>query len=487
MPRIKRKQVVKTPPLEMAEGLRWQAWLGDTIRVMKLMPANSVDSCVVDGPYGLEFMGSDWDSFNSGAGIEKDAKSAGGYGADEPTNKNAYAAVRVRYGKLWTERPEKVKRRADGENRPFDGALPVYTAGVAYQDWNEAWAREVHRVLKPGGFILAFGGTRTFHRLACGIENSGFEIRDMLSWLYGSGFPKSSNVGRAVDMRLCTEPGRHYEVNVPKGDKFRPGDHVCCRTEEGEALEGMGTAIKPAQEPICMARKPLSEKTVADNVRKWGTGCLNIGACRIDRDASDVPGWHKSGANGTKGFQGTSTFKTRNMSAEEIAERNSGGRWPSNVIMDEEAGSILDSQSLDASRFFYCAKPSKNEKDAGLDAFAESLWVQWATANGTSGKPSSISEGRNTKRRNTHPTIKPVRLMRYLIRLVTPPGGTVLDHLAGSGTTGVAAIAEGFRVILVEGKREFFNILQARCRHAENQTKEAAGKVRVRIKRKSLC
>jgi DNA modification methylase len=559
----------KPATFEIAEGEQFSLWLGNCFDVLPLLPANSVDSVVVDPPYGLEFMGSDWDGHKnfSAAGIEKDAKSAGGFGADSATNENAYAAARVRHGKLWTERPAKEARRAEGHNRPTDGVLPVYSGGYVYQEWTRKWAAEVFRVLKPGGFLLAFGGSRTYHRLGCGIEDAGFEVRDMLEWLYGSGFPKSSNVGRAIDMHLCRETdrkGRHYEVNLPKPEKRLPGDHVCPEFEDADIWRGHGTALKPAHEPICMARKPLGE-AVAVSILTRGTGALNIGAGRIHRAKDDIPGWHKSGADGSGGYQGTSTFRTRVMTAEEIQERNAGGRWPANVILSHSPGCkligtrdvkstsrvtrggnrslafgmgrqndvpcyggpdgletmdaweceddcpvrILDEQSGriqsggfgtqqsslrnsgfamgnsakkpgysdkgGASRFFYCAKPSKAEKDAGLTEFEEKAWVQWQTANGTSGVASSISEGRNTKRRNTHPTLKPVNLMRYLCRLVTPPGGTVLDHLSGSSSTGVGAISEGFYYIGIEGEREYWEIGRARLVHAENVSKSRRG------------
>lgn len=430
---------------------------GDMFDWLKLLPDNSIDSCIVDGPYGLEFMGEDWDS-DFGAGIEENAKSAGGYGKDQPTNVNAYAAARVRHGsKLWTSRPAKDRARAEGRNRATDGTLPVYTGGELYQRWNESWAREVLRVLKPGGHILAFGGTRTFHRLVCGLEDAGFEVRDLIQWMYGTGFPKSH--------------------------KFQTG----MTRERAADWEGWGTALKPGHEPICMARKPLSEPTIAQNVLKWGTGGINIGACEIERAEGDVPGWHKSGADGTKGYKGTSTFRQRQLSAGEIQERRGEkGRWPANVIMDGEAGLLVGKER----RFFYCPKPSQSERDLGLTEFEEQEWVQFQTANGTSKKASSISEGRKTKKRNIHPTVKPVCLMRYLIRLITPPGGTVLDNMLGSGSTGVAVMLEdGFRLVGGERvdtqERPFFSIAKARIYHAEDSAKVRKAVCRVRIPRKT--
>jgi site-specific DNA-methyltransferase (adenine-specific) len=281
-------------------------------------------------------------------------------------------------------------------------------------------------------------------------------------------------------MHVCRQSGtegRHYEVNLPKEKDRLPGDHVCPSSPEGRMFSGVGTAIKPGKEPICMARKPF-KGSVAANVLLWGTGGLNIEVCRVSRDAGDVPGWHKSGANGANGFNGTSTFRTREMTPEEIQARcGDVGRWPSNLILDEESGAELAAQCKDTNRFFYCPKPSKREKDAGLDEFAEKAWVQWQTANGTSKKASSLSEGRNTKRKNIHPTIKPVSLMAYLCKLVTPRGGVILDHLAGSATTGVGALtAEGFnfKFIGFEKNPEYHEIGLARLLHAERQTAQVS-------------
>lgn len=516
--------------------------LSDNLVWMRAQEANSKDVIICDGPYGLAFMGEDWDSFS----VEKDRKSAGGFGKDSPTNENAYAAAQVRYGALgkhFTERPAKDALKAEGSNRATDGALPIYSGGMLYQRFTETWAREAFRILKPGGYLLSFSAPKTYHRMACGIEDAGFEIRDQIDWIYGSGFPKSQNVRRSMDMRACRAAGtegRHFESKLPKalepGERpkkgtnyLQEGDHICGTFPEFEEWEGYGTALKPAHEPICMARKPLSEGTVALNVQKHGTGALNIPGCEVGRDADDVPGWHKSGADGTNGFRDSNTFRTRSMGADEIRERRGEkGRWPANLIFGHlegckpagesrvrvaysDKGTLkadgfnpgkphvgeggrkinkpcdsegmetvtvweceedcpvreLESQEAGKARFFYTAKPSKRERDTGLDAFEEKAWVQWQTANGTSGSASSISAGRNTKKKNNHPTCKPVALMRYLIRLVTPRGGTVLDIFMGSGTTGVAAIEEGFKFEGIENNPAYLDIAKARIGHAE--------------------
>ncbi len=310
----------------------------------------------------------------------------------------------------------------------------------------DVW-REVCRVLKPGGHLLSFGGTRTYHRMAVAIEDAGFEIRDQLQWLYGSGFPKSHNLG-----------------------------------------DGIGTALKPANEPIVLARKPLSEKTVAANVIKWGTGGLNIDVGRIEskprktgiRPTSDVPTGSGSSLVGS----------SKSRQAE--YDRQDQGRWPANVVFDEAAAEMLDAQSgvqkpkpgrtgerggkgfgmFDdkksaaaegiwpddpgggASRFFYVAKASKRERNAGL----EGLEVHRYGAGIGQGKDPSAP----TIDKNHHPTVKPIKLMEYLIKLITPPQGTVLDPFMGSGSTGVAARRLGFKFIGIELNQEYIDIAKRR-------------------------
>ena len=324
--------------------------------------------------------------------------------------------------------------------------------------------REVLRVLKPGGHLLSFGGSRTYHRMAVSIEDAGFEIRDQIMWLYGSGFPKSSN-------------------------------------QDGD-WDGWGTALKPAHEPIVVARKPLIG-TVPANLAKHGVGALNIDGCRVHGD--DAQGGTYTV---TRLKPGATLNKTGgNWRPEEGGVEFNGemkpGRWPANVIHDgsdevlaafpQARGQIADASSSSesrktqntygamkrgndgavardqggsAARFFYCAKASKQDRDDGMATEPKPV-VTFATANGTSGKPSSISEGRNTEYRNTHPTVKPTSLMRYLTRLVTPPGGTVLDPFMGSGSTGRGAVLEGFNFIGVEMSPEYFDFADARIAAAE--------------------
>ena len=382
----------------------------------------------------------------------------------------------------------------------------------------EIW-EECIRVLKPGGHLLAFAGSRTYHRMAIRIEDAGFEIRDQIMWVYGSGFPKSHNIGKAVDKLQGNEREVIGEVKYGFNNwaqftdrDWKPENNVY--TKGQSEWEGWGTALKPAHEPIVVARKPLSEKSVAENVLKWGTGGINIDVSRIGmeqikstwsgftpalNDGRDLEN-HKDWINNTKvdGKFNTVTHE---------------GRWPANIILDEEAGQILDEQSgiskgtktivkgkkeqtiygngngfppLEserghndkggASRFFYCPKSSKKDRDEGLDGFEEKSvghtnsdkcikCGKWRL----NGKGEScICEEPETewiKRKNNHPTVKPTSLMEYLIKLVTPVGGIVLDPFMGSGSTGKGAVRNGFDFIGIEKEEEYMKISEARIKN----------------------
>jgi site-specific DNA-methyltransferase (adenine-specific) len=491
------------------------------------MPENSVDSIVTDPPYELSFMGRKWDG-----------------------------------------------------------------SGIAYSV--EMWA-EAMRVLKPGGHLLAFGGTRTYHRMACAIEDAGFEIRDSIHWVYGSGFPKSLNIGKAIDKRGGAVAGfedfrdavkdamkangvsrsalqdalgnfmlshyltagsqpavpnwRDYQIirdTVGLGDKYddlfrpeaerevvgtkdstllavapgegreRPGvslDVTLAATDEAKRWEGWGTALKPAHEPIVVARKPLAG-TVAGNVLVWGTGGLNIDGCRVHgspvQSAAANRFVYNPGGEVDDGYvKGTGR------------EYQASGRWPANVVFDRTAGEALDQQSGvsrdgvtvlgkqqpydatsymisdnrtgtrgyggegGASRFFtqadfgpddwpfvYQAKPSRKERNAGLDGLPEKPPAFGNDSGDGLGR--GISNTRQDEpRANHHPTVKPVALMRHLVRLVTPPGGTVLDPFAGSGTTLVAAILEGMVPLGCEMTDEYLPIIEGRMAWAHEQVADA--------------
>ena len=277
---------------------------------------------------------------------------------------------------------------------------PPYELGFMNKAWDKSgiannvnvW-KEALRILKPGGHMLAFSGTRTYHRMVCAIEDAGFEIRDQLAWVYSSGFPKSQNVGKKVN-----------------------------------GYDGWGTALKPAQEPIVLARKPLSENTIVDNVKKYGTGAINIDDSRIKTQKGDEP----SAGNRTATFGTQETISGGDGSGG--WEANPKGRWPANLIHDgsEEVNELLPNNSA---RFFYY--PKVNKKDRG---------------NG-----------------NNHITVKPTELMKYLIRLITPPNGVVLDPFNGSGSTGKAAILLGYKYIGIDMTEEYIKISQSRLLAAEKE------------------
>jgi len=394
--------------------------LGDCLDKLKKLDDNSIDSIVTDPPYGLSFMGKKWDY-------------------DVPSQ--------------------------------------------------EIW-EECIRVIKPGGYLLAFAGSRTYHRMAVRIEDAGFEIRDQIMWVYGSGFPKSMNIGMGVDKKLGNE---RELVERPKSEQRPNADNNRDKNKDigGFAMsdnkyksvgnsewEGWGTALKPAHEPIVMARKPLSEKTVVDNVLKWGTGGINIDESRIGLneklDKSQLRNINRSQKTEKDGWG-------MNSNCSDVAQVvRPEGRFPANIIFDEEAGKILDKQSGvftdGASRFFYCPKTSKKDRNEGLDDFEEKQ-QDLSRKEGNVGGDNPRNRGVN-KRKNHHPTVKPTDLMLYLIRLVTPKGGKTLDPFMGSGSTGKAAVRGGFDFIGIEREDEYMKITEARiqyeieCTNKKNKYKQ---------------
>jgi len=449
-------------------------YLGDCLFWLAMLPDNSVDAVVTDPPYGLSFMGKKWD----------------------------------------------------------------------YDVPGEAIWRECLRVLKPGGHLLAFAGTRTQHRMAVRIEDAGFEIRDMIAWVYGSGFPKSLDVSKAIDKQDASEEqerrrlrftawvrstgvtsrqideatgtnmGGHYTTaasqpaimtrehleqcrhllgdvpewvereadirsvesrNMAKREVVGKGasgktaiwseggmgdfDITAPATDAARQWAGWGTALKPALEPITVARKPLVG-TVAENVLAHGTGAINVDGCRVGTDGGTAKGSKPQGDG--KGIYGAGLH-----GACEITKLDTG-RWPANLIHDgsDDVVGLLN----DAARFFYCAKASKKDRDEGCEGLDERPSQKMGDGlKSMVGHPSGNNGNTSTqdrKSRNHHPTVKPTDLMRYLCRLVTPPGGTVLDPFMGSGSTGKAAALEGFHFIGMERDADYFTIAQARIDHA---------------------
>ena len=419
---------------------------GDCLAVMPTVAENSVDSIVTDPPYGISFMGKKWD----------------------------YNVPSV-----------------------------------------DVW-REALRVLKPGGHALIACGTRTQHRMAVNIEDAGFEIRDIVGWIYGSGFPKSLNIGKAVDklqgneresigeQRLTGNAGTPTKL---KGGTYTAG--VCINmtgvkiplTKGNSPHEGYGTALKPAMELWTLCRKPLSEPTVAANVLKWGTGGINVDGCRVG--TGDMLGRK----NNVNPYGSNRTWSVSKTPPQDNTENPPQGRFPANLIhdgSDEVVGLFPQSvgqqgdvkgtepshtgqngiygefnrtvsnpkrnDSGSAARFFYCAKASKAERNAGLEGFEEKQ--TWASQEKRESNSFDVfeSDGRSkTINKNHHPTVKPIALMRYLCRLITPPKGVVLDPFMGSGSTGIAAKLEGFGFVGIERDAEYCRIAEARIEHELRQ------------------
>jgi site-specific DNA-methyltransferase (adenine-specific) len=382
--------------------------LGDCLDVLRTLASDSVDSIVTDPPYGLSFMGKRWD----------------------------YDVPSV-----------------------------------------EVWA-ECLRVLKPGGHLLAFAGTRTQHRMAVRIEDAGFEIRDLIAWVYGSGFPKSLDVSKAIDKAAGVErdrvpgPKSGGMASLNKGNAahgyrdaayYDDGNMMLSpdpATDAARQWAGWGTALKPALEPITVARKPLIG-TVAANVLAWGTGALNVDGCRVGTEKR-VPASCRQGrdSGSMSGHMGADSLDNSGMNP-------NIGRWPANLIhdgSDEVVGLFPEDNSGSAARFFYCAKASKADRDEGCEALpmrtAGEMTDREEGADGLNSPRAGAGRGEGA--RNFHPTVKPTDLMRYLCRLVTQPGGIVLDPFMGSGSTGKGAMAEGFRFIGIERDPDYFKIAEAR-------------------------
>ena len=403
---------------------------GDNLALLRQMPDNCIDAVVTDPPYGLSFMGKQWD----------------------------YDVPSV-----------------------------------------EQWA-EVLRVLKPGGHLLSFAGTRTQHRMAVNIEDAGFEIRDLVMWVYASGFPKSLDVSKAIDKAAGAERNKIRTPMGQTGNKFAKGlgdtrpwmekaaelgyhEHPSDEpaTDAARNWQGWGTALKPALEPITLARKPLVG-TVAANVLEHGTGAINVDECRVEHSGEALRGGGctKGKSSKTQHVGWARPWMDDEIAREESRRRSEAsqqhaekfGRWPANLIhdgSDEVVGLFPANGDKSAARFFYVAKPTRKERDEGCESLEArdkygpaGQWGSHDCFSGKSGDEAWQAKNPNKPKANHHPTVKPVELMEYLVRLVSREGQIVLDPWGGSGTTGVACKALGRQFILMEQAAEYVQIAEAR-------------------------
>lgn len=396
---------------------------GDCLETLKTLESNSIDSCVCDPPYHLQ-------------SIQKrfSAEDA----APIPESRGAFHNLSKGFmGKTW-----------DGGD-------------IAFR--TDVW-KEVYRVLKPGGYLIAFGGTRTMHRITCAIEDSGFEIRDQLAWCYWSGFPKSHNMGINIEKKYAGMKSRGTAVkhavgqeNYAKPQSIRDGFEPFKPTHpEAIKWNGWGTALKPAYEPACMARKPIEKGlTVAENVVKWGTGAINIDATRYKYGDPCWPGpnhncnyqWND---NRPDNFQYYREEYKKDISKQfDLSQYKPNGRWPANL--------------------YQCPKPNRAEKEAGLqhlEPIAGHEAVHRKEGSAGLNNPRA-GAGRTSKEvLNTHPTVKPIGILEYLCKLTTRKGGTILDPFLGSGSTAVAGLINDFNVIGCELTEEYWPIIEGRVQHA---------------------
>jgi site-specific DNA-methyltransferase (adenine-specific) len=411
---------------------------GDCLDVLATLPDASIAAIITDPPYGLEFMGQNWDAPWKPAGMN-----LGRVLADRPARPNPYLAARIEYG-----------RGNRGES-------------AAYGAWCRTWATACLRMLSPGGHLLAFGGTRTAHRLAAAIEDAGFEIRDSIAWLYGSGFPKSLNIARTIS-----------HTGTPTGDIARDTtdditDDDAART--ASRWRGWGTALKPAFEPIVLARKPLAG-TVAATVTTYGTGALHIDACRVAfRDEHDE---HESKTKNQHADFGTAPGGNTvygDYSTVPRVNYDAPGRWPPNVLIDDAAADDLDQRSpVTRSRIGTprCARPghgwglSATGAEYNDEGGPSRFFPRFPTPNPLAAvvpawryQPKAPTAERPRDANGIgHPTVKPVELMRWLVRLVTPPGGVVLDPFLGSAATAQACLIEGVRFVGIEKDQSYLDL-----------------------------
>ena len=460
-----------------------QILLGKNTDVLKRFPDNYFDSIVTDSPYGL---------------------------GKEP-------------------KPEEVLRGwLENDHHDISGK------GFMSKEWDAfvpsplIW-KEAYRVLKPGGHVVSFFGTRTYDWGVMAMRLAGFEVRDCLTWAYATGFPKSHDISKAIDEAQGIERPKEIistgDISnaryVGKDASPRVLKEVSTKdpiSELSKKWEGFGTALKPATEPIVLARKPIEKGlTIAENVLKWGTGALNIDGCRIETEDNLNGGAYSGNPRGEGIWKENSGFK--NDSLNEFVQPE--GRWPANLmlshdpectsnkcqegcpikVLDDQSGILRTGESKDtymakasdnnhmqgknyerpmmnrkgsvggASRFFYCAKASKREKNKGCENITPKK-LDHGREHGQAGTDNAYNRGA-TEKNNSHPTVKPIKVMRWLVNLITPPGGTTLDLFAGSGTTGIACELDGFGYVLIDNEEDYIEIIKARiAAWAENPSLE---------------
>jgi DNA modification methylase len=412
---------------------------GDSLHELTKLDDNSIDAVVSDPPYGLS-------NISHSALMSCLKEWALG-------NYSYLPAAKGFMGKSW------------------DGFVPP-----------PALWREVYRVMKPGAHALIFAGSRTQDLMGLSLRVAGFEIRDILQWLYGSGFPKSHDVSKAIDKvkgakreiigysKSGLHRGTGHTVAYGIGNSRQSSFITAPASPQAKQWDGWGTALKPAYEPILLVRKPLIG-SVAENVLKHGTGGINIDACRID--SSDSLARINKIDNGMLGVG-----NGLNSQALRVAQGlDELGRYPSNVILDERASNLLDIQAPSVNRFFYCAKAQPKEREAGLDGLRKKTSAELTgRKEGAAGlvmkhrdgsekaNPYAGISGQQPKS-NIHPTVKPIELMKYLCKLITPPGGTILEPFLGSGTTAIAANLLGFECIGIERELEYVKVAEARLKY----------------------
>lgn len=376
-----------------------------------------------------------------------------------------------------------IVKRFGGENAAeakvgATGAYARASRGFMGKEWDggdiafrpETW-RAIYDAMKPGAHLVAFSGTRTYHRMVCAIEDAGFEIRDQLAWTYGSGFPKSHDISKAIDKAAGAERGK---ILIPTKVGNRPEqagaislggsgmtDVSSPTTPEAQQWQGWGTALKPAWEPICLARKPISEKNIAANVLKYGTGAVNVDGCRVS--SSDNPTmWDKP--------RGGIWSESDELQGVVGSSEQAKGRFPANLIHDGSDEVLAGFPETGAAGNLSGTEPSV---PMGGSVFGNGMGRRAAPSRGDSGSAArffySAKAGPLDRIGSAHATVKPVDLMRWLVRLITPPDGHILEPFAGSGTTGIAAMAEGFDCTMIELEADHVTDIQRKLDYLQGK------------------